>query len=119
MAMRWQIAKPGEPLPIMGAVPNTYAHNNAEPVFKDSLSSDAYNQFGAMHGTIIVSRGGSLALQHSELRRSTPDRSARYVFPKSQYGKFRAFSGSVVMTVVSHSGGQHRPVGRHIHRWRP
>ena len=57
MAMRWQIAKPGEPLPIMGAVlEHVYAHNNAgEPVFKDGvMSSDAYNQFGAMHGTIMV-----------------------------------------------------------------
>ena len=44
MAMRWQIAKPGEPLPIMGAVlEHVYAHNNAgEPVFKDGvMSSDA------------------------------------------------------------------------------
>tara|TARA_Y100000766_G_scaffold262885_1_gene254480 strand:- start:170 stop:2029 length:1860 start_codon:yes stop_codon:yes gene_type:complete len=57
MAMRWQIAKPGEPLPIMGAVlEHVYAHNNAgEPVFKGGvMSSDAYNQFGAMHGTIMV-----------------------------------------------------------------
>lgn len=57
MAMRWQIAKPGEPIPVMGAVlEHVYAHNNAgEPVFKDGvMSSDAYNQFGAMHGTIMV-----------------------------------------------------------------
>ena len=41
----------------MGAVlEHVYAHNNAgEPVFKDGvMSSDAYNQFGAMHGTIMV-----------------------------------------------------------------
>ena len=57
MGMRWQIAKPGEPIPVMGAVlENVYSHNNAgEPVFKDGImSSDAYNQFGAMHGTIMV-----------------------------------------------------------------
>ncbi len=57
MAMRWQIAKPGEPIPVMGTVlEHVYAHNNAgEPVFKDGvMSSDAYNQFGAMHGTIMV-----------------------------------------------------------------
>ena len=60
MAMRWQIAKPGEAIPIMGAVlERVYAHNNAgDPVFKDGImSSDAYNQFGAMHGTIMIFLG--------------------------------------------------------------
>ena len=41
MLMRWQLAFPDNPLPIIGAV----------------ISSEVYNQFGAMHGTIMVFLG--------------------------------------------------------------
>ena len=57
MCMRWQMAKPGEPIPIAGAIlEHVYANNNSgEPVFKDGvMSADGYNQFGVMHGTIMV-----------------------------------------------------------------
>ncbi len=49
--MRWQIAHPGEAVPLIG--------NFLQTVFKDAaingvVSPDLYNMFGAMHGTIMV-----------------------------------------------------------------
>ena len=41
MLMRWQLAFPDNPLPIIGA----------------AISSEVYNQFGAMHGTIMIFLG--------------------------------------------------------------
>ena len=105
MAMRWQIAKPGEPLPIMGTVlEHVYAHNNAgEPVFKDGImSSDAYNQFGAMHGTIMVFLAivplGFAAFGNYvvPLQIGAPD----MCFPRVNMASFWAFfAGCTVMTV--------------------
>ena len=51
MMMRWQIAYPGQRIPIVGGL--------LEKVFGDVavggiMSSDLYNSFGAMHGTIMV-----------------------------------------------------------------
>ena len=105
MAMRWQIAKPGEPIPIMGAVlEHVYAHNNAgEPVFKNGImSSDAYNQFGAMHGTIMVFMGivplafAAFGNYVVPLQIGAPD----MAFPRVNMASYWAlFSGCVVMTV--------------------
>jgi len=105
MAMRWQIAKPGEPIPIMGAVlENVYSHNNAgEPVFKDGImSSDAYNQFGAMHGTIMVFLAivplGFAAFGNYvvPLQIGAPD----MCFPRVNMASYWAFfAGCTVMTV--------------------
>lgn len=105
MAMRWQIAKPGEPIPVMGAVlEHVYAHNNAgEPVFKDGvMSSDAYNQFGAMHGTIMVFLAivplGFAAFGNYvvPLQIGAPD----MCFPRVNMASYWAFfAGCVVMTV--------------------
>ena len=105
MAMRWQIAKPGEAIPIMGAVlEHVYAHNNAgDPVFKDGImSSDAYNQFGAMHGTIMVFLAivplGFAAFGNYivPLQIGAPD----MCFPRVNMASYWAFfAGCVVMTV--------------------
>ena len=105
MTMRWQIAKPGEPIPVMGAVlEHVYAHNNAgEPVFKDGvMSSDAYNQFGAMHGTIMVFLAivplGFAAFGNYvvPLQIGAPD----MCFPRVNMASYWAFfAGCVVMTV--------------------
>jgi cytochrome c oxidase subunit 1 len=51
MAMRWQIAYPGKPLPLVGGL--------LEKVLGDAasggiMSAQLYNAFGAMHGTIMV-----------------------------------------------------------------
>src|SRR5262249_6129261 len=49
MMMRWALAFPGKPLPLLG-----------NWLFKDLggvMPPEAYNQFGAMHGTIMVFLG--------------------------------------------------------------
>jgi cytochrome c oxidase subunit I len=49
MMMRWALAYPGKPLPLLGAV-----------LFKDMggvMPPEFYNQLGAMHGTIMVFLG--------------------------------------------------------------
>jgi cytochrome c oxidase subunit 1 len=51
MAMRWQIAYPGKPIPVVGGL--------LAGIFGDMASGgvmtpDLYNMFGAMHGTIMV-----------------------------------------------------------------
>src|SRR4051812_28535125 len=51
MMMRWQIAKPGLPIPLVGPLLNTVMGSVAD---KGIMSPDLYNMFGAMHGTIMV-----------------------------------------------------------------
>src|SRR6516225_2816748 len=52
LLMRWQIAHPGQPVPVLGPLltslfGETMASNGV-------VSPDLYNSFGAMHGTIMV-----------------------------------------------------------------
>ncbi len=51
MMMRWQIAHPGEPIPVVGALLQKLLGDVAA---KGIMSPDLYNSFGAMHGTIMV-----------------------------------------------------------------
>ncbi|HEY9172762.1 MAG TPA: cbb3-type cytochrome c oxidase subunit I [Verrucomicrobiae bacterium] len=51
LMMRWQIAHPGEPIPIFGALLESVL---GAPAAKGIMSPDLYNSFGAMHGTIMV-----------------------------------------------------------------
>src|SRR5262245_17077674 len=51
LAMRWQIAHPGEPIPVIGPLLASLLGNVAA---KGTMSPDLYNTFGAMHGTIMV-----------------------------------------------------------------
>ncbi len=61
LAMRWQLAYPGEPVPVVGAALqkilgyfNASAYSsNAEGV-PGVMTPDGYNMYGAMHGTIMV-----------------------------------------------------------------
>lgn len=51
LAMRWQLAYPGAPLPVIGgALERIFGATAAGGV----MQNDLYNQFGAMHGTIMV-----------------------------------------------------------------
>src|SRR3954453_7225732 len=55
MMMRWQLAYPGKPLPfgigtLLEKAMGQYANGGV-------ISSDLYNMFGAMHGTIMVFMG--------------------------------------------------------------
>src|SRR5881296_3658268 len=59
MMMRWQLAYPGKPIPIVGEL--LYHLLGPEAITKDPntgrvgvMLSDLYNSFGAMHGTIMV-----------------------------------------------------------------
>jgi cytochrome c oxidase subunit 1 len=51
MIMRWQIAHPGEAVPVVGPL---LAAIFGEVAGKGMVSPDLYNSFGAMHGTIMV-----------------------------------------------------------------
>jgi cytochrome c oxidase subunit I len=51
LLMRWQIAHPGEPVPVLGGFLEANFGNMAG---KGAISPDLYNSFGAMHGTIMV-----------------------------------------------------------------
>ena len=52
MMMRWQIAHPGTPVPIIGPLLEKVLGEIAAP--KGAISPELYNSFGAMHGTIMV-----------------------------------------------------------------
>lgn len=53
LMMRWQLAYPGHPIPIMGKVlSNILGEDMASK--QGVMSPDLYNAFGAMHGTIMV-----------------------------------------------------------------
>lgn len=51
LVMRWQIAHPGQPVPIVGPLLSAAF---GEIAAKGVVSPDLYNSFGAMHGTIMV-----------------------------------------------------------------
>jgi len=51
LMMRWQIAHPGEPVPVVGPLLSSIFGDMAA---KGTVSPDLYNSFGAMHGTIMV-----------------------------------------------------------------
>jgi cytochrome c oxidase subunit I len=51
MMMRWQMAHPGQPVPLVGPLLEKLLGQGAA---RGSLSPDLYNSFGAMHGTIMV-----------------------------------------------------------------
>jgi cytochrome c oxidase subunit I len=54
-AMRWQIAYPGEPIPVAGKIIGWLLGKEAEVMIPGGIMSpDLYNSFGAMHGTIMV-----------------------------------------------------------------
>lgn len=54
LMMRWQIAHPGEPVPIVGPLLEAVLGGVAA---KGTISADLYNSFGAMHGTIMIFLG--------------------------------------------------------------
>jgi cytochrome c oxidase subunit 1 len=54
MMMRWSIAHPGQPIPLVGGLMEKVLGDVAA---KGIMSADLYNSFGAMHGTIMVFLG--------------------------------------------------------------
>src|SRR5689334_22259486 len=55
MMMRWQLAYPGQPIPLVGALLQHMLGDNVAP--GGTMSASLYNAFGAMHGTIMVFLG--------------------------------------------------------------
>jgi cytochrome c oxidase subunit 1 len=55
MMMRWQIAHPGHPVPLIGWLIERVFGEQMAP--GGVISPDLYNSFGAMHGTIMVFLG--------------------------------------------------------------
>src|SRR4029077_18079154 len=51
LLMRWQIAHPGMPVPVVGPL---LASIFGDMAAKGTVTPDLYNAFGAMHGTIMV-----------------------------------------------------------------
>src|SRR5215471_13093071 len=51
LLMRWQIAHPGQAVPVFGPL---LASLFGDAAAKGVVSPDLYNSFGAMHGTIMV-----------------------------------------------------------------
>jgi len=51
LLMRWQIAHPGQPVPLVGRLLEQVL---GQPAASGAISPDLYNSFGAMHGTIMV-----------------------------------------------------------------
>ena len=54
LLMRWQMAHPGEPVPVVGWL---LEKTLGQVAVGGALSADLYNSFGAMHGTIMVFLG--------------------------------------------------------------
>ncbi len=54
MTMRWQIAYPGEAIPVVGGLLESLLGDMAA---QGKMSPDLYNVFGAMHGTIMIFLG--------------------------------------------------------------
>ena len=52
LMMRWQIAHPGMPVPLVGPLLEKAARPDVAA--NGVISPDLYNSFGAMHGTIMV-----------------------------------------------------------------
>ena len=50
-SMRWSIAYPGKPVPVMGPI---FEATLGDVASGGVISNDLYNSFGAMHGTIMV-----------------------------------------------------------------
>ena len=90
MVMRWQLAYPDTPIPIIGAL-----------MFQDGiLNPDMYNSFGAMHGTIMIFLGvvpivvGAFGNYLVPLQIGAPD----MAFPKLNMASFWTyFIGGMVM----------------------
>jgi cytochrome c oxidase subunit I len=55
MMMRWSIAYPGQPIPVVGRLLQAAFGSEVAP--KGAMSPNLYNSFGAMHGTIMVFLG--------------------------------------------------------------
>src|SRR6478736_5164299 len=87
MLMRWQLAYPGQALPVIGKwLPHIFGPGMAD----GKMTPDFYNSLGAMHGTIMIFAGVV------PLQIGAPD----MTFPKVNAASFWAFGvGGVIMMI--------------------
>ena len=99
MLMRWQLAYPGQALPVIGKwLPHIFGPGIAD----GKMTPDFYNSLGAMHGTIMIFAGvvplafaafGNFVVP---LQIGAPD----MTFPKVNAASFWAFGvGGVIMMI--------------------
>ncbi len=99
LMMRWQIAHPGVPVPVLGPLLEKIL---GQPAAGGAISPDLYNSFGAMHGTIMVFLGvvplafAAFGNYVTPLMIGAPD----MAFPRLNMASFHVFFlGGVVMLV--------------------
>src|SRR5215831_12651907 len=99
LLMRWQIAHPGMPVPVLGPLLEKVL---GQPAAHGAISPDLYNSFGAMHGTIMVFLGvvplafAAFGNYVTPLMIGAPD----MAFPRLNMASYHAFFlGGVVMLV--------------------
>jgi len=101
MVMRWQLAFPDQPVPVIGGLIQWLAELNGFASI-GNLPSDLYNVFGAMHGTIMIFLGvvplvvGAFGNYIVPLQIGAPD----MAFPKLNMTSYWVyFIGGVIMLV--------------------
>ncbi len=99
MMMRWQIAHPGQPIPLVGWLLERVLGDVAA---KGVMSPDLYNSFGAMHGTIMVFLAivplafGAFGNYVVPLQIGAPD----MAFPRVNMASYQAYVlGGIIMFV--------------------
>ena len=99
LMMRWQIAHPGEAIPLFGPLLEKLLGN---PAAKGIMSPDLYNSFGAMHGTIMVFLAvvplafGAFGNYVVPLQIGAPD----MAFPRVNMASYQAYLlGGIIMFV--------------------
>jgi cytochrome c oxidase subunit I len=101
MMMRWQMAYPGQPIPF--GIGKLLEKSMGQVANGGVMSSDLYNMFGAMHGTIMVFMGivplafAAFGNYVVPLQIGAPD----MAFPKVNMASFWAFYVGCVIMVVS------------------
>jgi len=100
LLMRWQLAYPSQPIPIIGPLLVNAFSDFMTP--DGAITSDFYNQLGAMHGTIMVFLGivplafGAFGNYILPLQIGAPD----MAFPKINMVSYHLyFWGGVIMFV--------------------
>jgi cytochrome c oxidase subunit I len=98
LAMRWQLAYPGQPIPIVGKLLQSVLGD--EMAANGVMQGDLYNSFGAMHGTIMVFLAivpvlfGAFGNYVTPLQIGAPD----MAFPRLNMASYHAyFWGGVTM----------------------
>ena len=106
LLMRWQIAHPGVPVPVIGPLLEKIL---GQPAAHGIISPELYNAFGAMHGTIMVFLGvvplafAAFGNYVVPLMIGAPD----MTFPRINMASFHAFllGGLVMFTSFFIPGG--------------